>query len=122
MSARVLVRQPRHDRVDEDRNAVVGDEVAPIESFANEHCVVVRVVVISGVQLVPATVDTGEHDRHAAHVRLAARRRDPERGVDALEQEFGARRRLRNARAVARGEQHAEHGDASGDNSARAAG
>jgi hypothetical protein len=93
MRPSVLAREARDDGIDEDRDAVVGQEIAPVQPLTDEQRVVVRVVVVRGVELVPPFAEPSQNDGHAAHVRLTGRRRNPERRVDALEQELGARRR-----------------------------
>ena len=84
----------RHGRVGEDERAVAGDQVAAVQALADQQGVVVRPIVVGDVDLVEPSAVPGEDERHAAHARLAARRRHPERGIGAAEEKLSARRRL----------------------------
>ena len=123
MRVRVFSRHARHDRVGEHRDAVIGSEVAPVQPLADEERVVVRVIVVGGVQLEPSGAEPGEHDRHSTNARLSARRRHPECRVDTLEQELGAwRRRGGSARPATRAEHGANRDQRGGCDMDRAAG
>jgi len=92
MGTRVNVRDMRHRGVAEDHRAVTSDDVAPVQTLANEERIGVRPVVVGGVQLVEPVVVSRENQRCAANADVATRCRDPEAGVVVADQKFRARR------------------------------
>ena len=91
MRPRVDGRDVRHRRIGEQHGAVTSDEVAAIESLADEERVVIRLVLVRRVKLEESLVVAGENERNTTEVDGAASGVDPERGVGAAQQELGAR-------------------------------
>jgi len=77
--------------IGEDDGAVASQQVAAIETFANEQRILIREVIVGRVELVETATIVGQQQGRASRLRFAACSRDPKRRVGVAQEKLTPR-------------------------------